>query len=116
MNYRTLGRTGLKVSEIAMGCEGMVDKSYEQVREFVDQMEALGINCIDLYSPNPELRANLGRAMEGRRDKFVLQSHLCSIWANGQYLRPRPGRRRRGRRGPALTGARGAERHYRTAE
>ena len=89
MNYRTLGRTGLAVSEIAMGCEGFVDKSYEQVLEFVDKMEALGINCIDLYTSNPEVRSNLGRAMKGRRDKFVLQSHLCSIWENGQYLRTR---------------------------
>ena len=84
MNYRTLGRTGLKVSEIAMGCEGLVDKSYEQVKQFVDRMESLGINCIDLYTPNPEVRTNLGKAMEGRRDKFVLQSHLSSIWENGQ--------------------------------
>lgn len=89
MNYRTLGRTGLKVSEIGMGCEGFVDKSYEQVLEFVDKMEALGVNCIDLYTPNPEVRTNLGRAMEGRREKFILQSHLCSIWENGQYLRTR---------------------------
>ncbi|MCI8551500.1 MAG: aldo/keto reductase, partial [Lawsonibacter sp.] len=62
MNYHTLGRTGLKVSEIGMGCEGLVDKSYDQVQEFVDKMEALGVNCIDLYSPNPEMRSNLGRA------------------------------------------------------
>ena len=89
MNYRTLGRTGLKVSEIAMGCEGLVGKSYDQVKEFVDKMEALGVNCIDLYSPNPEMRSNLGRALAGRRNKFVLQSHLCSIWENGQYLRTR---------------------------
>ena len=89
MNYRTLGRTGLKVSEIGMGCEGLVDKSYDQVKEFVDKMEALGVNCIDLYSPNPEMRSNLGRALAGRRNKFVLQSHLCSIWENGQYLRTR---------------------------
>ncbi len=89
MNYRTLGRTGLSVSEIAMGCEGLVDKSYEQVLAFVDKMEQLGVNCIDLHSPNPEMRANLGRAMKGRRDKFVLQSHLCSIWEKGQYLRTR---------------------------
>ncbi|NBI67486.1 aldo/keto reductase [Pseudoflavonifractor sp. 60] len=89
MNYRALGRTGLKVSEIAMGCEGFVDKSYEQVLEFVDKMEELGINCVDLYTSNPEVRANLGRALEGRRDKFILQSHLCSVWENGQYLRTR---------------------------
>ena len=89
MNYRTLGRTGLKVSEIGMGCEGFEGKSPEQVQEFVDKMEELGINCIDLYSPNPEMRSNLGKALAGRRDKFVLQSHLCSIWENGQYLRTR---------------------------
>ena len=89
MNYRTLGRTGLKVSEIGMGCEGLEGKSLDQVQEFVDKMEALGINCIDLYSPNPEMRSNLGKALAGRRDKFVLQSHLCSIWENGQYLRTR---------------------------
>ena len=89
MNYRALGRTGLKVSEIAMGCEGFVDKSYEQVLEFVDKMEELGINCVDLYTSNPEVRANLGRALEGRRDKFILQTHLCSVWENGQYLRTR---------------------------
>lgn len=89
MNYRTLGRTGLKVSEIAMGCEGLVDKNPGQVKEFVDRMEALGINCIDLYTPNPEVRVNLGRALKGRREKFILQSHLCSIWENGQYLRTR---------------------------
>ncbi len=72
-----------------MGCEGLVDKSYNQVLEFVDKMEELGINCIDLYSPNPEMRSNLGKALTGRRDKFILQSHLCSIWENGQYLRTR---------------------------
>ena len=89
MNYRTLGRTGLAVSEIGMGCEGFEGKSPDQVQEFVDKMEELGINCIDLYSPNPEMRSNLGKALAGRRDKFVLQSHLCSIWENGQYVRSR---------------------------
>ena len=72
MNYRTLGRAGLQVSEIAMGCEGLVDKSEKQVLEFVDKMVELGINCMDLYTSNPEVRANLGKAMKGRRDKFVL--------------------------------------------
>lgn len=89
MNYRILGRTGLRVSEIGMGCEGFLEKTDEQVLEFVNLMEQAGVNCIDLYSPDPNMRSALGRALEGRRDKFVLQAHLCTIWTDGQYKRTR---------------------------
>ena len=89
MNMRTLGRTGLLVSEIGFGCEGMVGKSFEEVKQFVDIMEAGGANVIDLYAPNPDMRDHLGRALQGRRDKFVFQAHLCTIWKDGQYKRTR---------------------------
>ena len=89
MEYRTLGRTGLRVSEIGMGCEGFMDKSYEEVLAFVDAMEAGGVNIIDLYTPNPQVRSHLGRALRGRRDKFILQAHLCTLWQDGQYKRTR---------------------------
>ena len=89
MNYRKLGNTGLTVSEIGMGCEGFVDKNYEQVKEFLDIMEEGGVNCIDLYSPDPQVRSYLGRALQGRRDRFVLQAHLCTVWKDGQYKRTR---------------------------
>ena len=89
MQYRTLGRTGIQVSEIGMGCEGFSGKTAEQVREMVDLMESAGVNCIDLYTPEPALLDHLGRAMEGRREKFVLQNHLCAVWKDGQYKRTR---------------------------
>ena len=89
MQYRTLGRTGIRVSEIGMGCEGFSGKTAAQVREMVDLMESAGVNCIDLYTPEPELLENLGRALEGRREKFVLQNHLCAVWRDGQYKRTR---------------------------
>lgn len=89
MTYRSLGRTGLQVGEIGMGCEGFIGKTSEQVKEMVDIMEEYGVNCIDLYSPNPDMRSHLGQAMRGRRDKFVLQGHLCAVWKDGQYKRTR---------------------------
>ena len=89
MEYRILGRTGLSVSEIGMGCEGFVDKSDAEVLAFVDAMEAGGVNIIDLYTPNPQVRSALGKALRGRRDKFVLQAHICTVWKDGQYKRTR---------------------------
>ena len=89
MQYRTLGKTGLLVSEIAMGCEGFTDKSQQEVTQMVDALQAGGINCIDLYTSNPQVRSCLGQALLGRREKFVLQGHLCTIWQDEQYKRTR---------------------------
>ncbi len=89
MEYRTLGRTGLRVGAIGLGCEGFAGKTAEAVREDLDLSRSLGINFFDCYSPDPELRSNLGYALKGRRDEFVIQGHLCTAWRNGQYERTR---------------------------
>ncbi|HJE81982.1 aldo/keto reductase [Megasphaera sp. ASD88] len=88
MKYRVLGRTGLSVGEIGFGCEGMVEHP-EWTEDFINVMEEQGANCIDLYAPHPAFRDALGKALQGRRDKFVLQAHLCTIWKDGQYKRTR---------------------------
>lgn len=89
MEYRTLGNTGLSVSVIALGCEGFIGKSEEQVGQEMDFAISKGINFIDMYSSNPDLRSNIGNALAGRREQFVIQGHLCTTWENGQYLRTR---------------------------
>ncbi len=89
MKYRELGRTGLMVGEIGMGCEGFVDHDGKYTKALFDCAEAHGINCIDLYSPSPEVRSLVGEALRGRRGKFVIQAHLCTAWKNGQYERTR---------------------------
>lgn len=89
MEYRNLGNTGLTVSAISLGCEGFMHKSEAEVRADFDFAIANGINFIDIYSPNPELRRNIGAALKGRRKEFIIQGHLCTIWENGQYLRTR---------------------------
>ena len=89
MDYRRLGNTTLEVSEIGMGCEGFVDKNEKQIAGLVDLMEREGVNYLDLYTPNPQVRSGLGKALRGRRERFLLQAHLCTIWKNGQYERTR---------------------------
>lgn len=61
MEYRILGRTGLKVGAIALGCEGFADKTAEEVRADFDFAIRNGINFLDLYASNPELRAVAGK-------------------------------------------------------
>lgn len=89
MEYRILGNTGLSVSVIALGCEGFIGKREEEVKQEMDFAIHKGINFIDMYSSNPDLRSNIGKALSGRRDRFVIQGHLCTTWEDGQYLRTR---------------------------
>lgn len=89
MEYRKLGRTGVRVSAIALGCEGFMHKTAEEVKADFDFAIAHGVNFVDIYSSNPDLRANIGAALAGRRGDFVIQGHLCTTWENDQYLRTR---------------------------
>lgn len=89
MEYRKLGNTGLKVSVIGMGCEGFAEDHYGMAMKLFDRAETLGINYFDLYASDPDMRRAVGQALKGRREKFLIQSHLCSVWKNGQYARTR---------------------------
>ena len=88
MRYRELGNTGLKISEIGFGGEWM-DKSLEETRAVVDACEAAGITILDCWMADPTRLSNLGDALEGRRDKWIIQGHIGSTWQDGQYVRTR---------------------------
>ncbi len=89
MEYRELGNTGLSVSVIGIGCEGMNEDDCRMTGKLFDAAEKLGINYFDLYASDPKLRSAVGKALHGRREKFIIQSHICSIWKDGQYCRTR---------------------------
>lgn len=89
MNYRTLGRTGVKVSEIGLGSEVFVNKEDTFAQEIINTAIDAGVNYFDLYNPEPYVRGFFGKAMKGRREKFIMQAHLCSAWIDGQYKRTR---------------------------
>ena len=85
MQYRLLGKTGIQVSEIGLGCEGFAGGTEENALDMFEAALDAGINCMDLYSSDPVLRSRIGQFLEGRREKFVIQGHLCSVWKDGQY-------------------------------
>ena len=89
MIYRELGNTGLKVSEIGLGCEGFAEENCAMTKKLFDAAENFGVNYFDLYTSNPDVRAAVGNALRGRREKFIAQSHICSVWQDGQYKRTR---------------------------
>ena len=89
MNYRRLGRTGLMVSEIGLGAEWLERHNYEEGKAVIDRAEELGINIIDCWMSEPNVRSNIGKALAGRREKWYIQGHIGSTWQNGQYVRTR---------------------------
>lgn len=90
MEYRILGRTGIEVSAIGIGGEGFENKNYETCEAIIDCAMKEGINFIDIYNSNPQVRSNVGKALSKYpRESFIIEGHLCSTWDNGQYRRTR---------------------------
>lgn len=89
MKYRELGKTGLMVSEIGLGGEWLERHNTEEVKQVIDCCKKAGINILDCWMSEPNVRSNIGAALEGQRDKWIIQGHIGSTWQNGQYVRTR---------------------------
>lgn len=89
MKYRQLGKTGLYVSEIGLGAEWLERHSAEDVKEVVEHSRAQGINILDCWMSEPNVRSNIGTAIAGQRDYWIIQGHIGSTWQDGQYVRTR---------------------------
>lgn len=85
MEYRKLGKTGMTVSAVSLGCEHLQGKSRETVRAVIDAALDAGINYMDVFMSEPNVRTDIGLALAGRRDKVMIQGHLGSCWSDGQY-------------------------------
>ena len=86
MNYRNLGKTGLKVSRICLGCMsyGLEDREWgldeEQGRPFIKRALELGINFFDTANMYGNGRSEevLGRALRdfAKRDEVVVATKV----------------------------------------
>ena len=80
-----LGKTGMSVSEVSLGCEHLQGKDEGIVRAVVDAAFDAEMNIFDVFMSEPNVRTYIGRALAGRRDKVILQGHIGSCWVDGQY-------------------------------
>ena len=89
MNYRILGKTGLRVSEIGFGGEWLERHTEEEGVALLRYAHEKGINIVDCWMADPKSRDVIGMAMEGARSEWIVQGHIGSTWQNGQYVRTR---------------------------
>lgn len=89
MQYRTFRKTGIRVSELALGAEHIEKAPYETVASILDLAMDHGVNYTDLFMGSPDIRDHFGKALKGRRDRMMIAGHLGATWKDGQYHRTR---------------------------
>lgn len=89
MQYRTLGKTGLKVSRIGFGGENITDADYKTSESVMRTAMEAGVNIMDVFMPQPDVRSHMGDALGSRRKDVILQGHIGAVLQNGQYMRSR---------------------------
>ena len=78
MEYRVLGKTGLKISRIGLGGIPIQRIDAEGTKQLVHQLMEAGVNYIDTARGYTVSEQYLGYALEGIRDKFVLATKSMS--------------------------------------
>ena len=72
MEYRVLGKTGLKISRIGFGGIPIQKITKEETKPLIHYLMEQGVNYIDTARGYTVSEEYLGYALEGIRDKFVL--------------------------------------------
>ncbi|MDE6129237.1 MAG: aldo/keto reductase, partial [Lachnospiraceae bacterium] len=89
MRYRKLGKTGLMVSEIGLGAEWLERMDTQGCRAIIRLCEEQGINILDCWMSEPNVRSAIGECIKETREKWYIQGHIGSTWQDGQYVRTR---------------------------
>ena len=74
LDYRVLGKSGLRVSVVGFGGIPVQRIDSEKTREVIIRAEELGINFIDTARGYSVSESYIGEALRGRRDKWIIAS------------------------------------------
>jgi uncharacterized protein len=85
MRYQQLGRTGVQISAIGLGTEYLINTPRDNVAAVVGAAMDAGINYLDLFFAQAQLRDDVGYAIRGKRDRIMLGAHLGAAEKDGQY-------------------------------
>ena len=87
MEYRSLGRSGLEVSVVGLGCNNFGRRmDPDQTREVVQQSIDVGITLFDtadIYGGDGASEEFLGRALEGKRQDVVIATKFAGPMGEG---------------------------------
>ncbi|MBQ1257580.1 MAG: aldo/keto reductase [Clostridia bacterium] len=72
MEYRLLGKTGLKISRLGFGGIPIQRVDANTTSNLMDKLISMGVNYIDTARGYTVSEEFIGQALEGRRDKFIL--------------------------------------------
>jgi predicted aldo/keto reductase-like oxidoreductase len=88
MIYRPVGNTGMSASVIGLGGEHLDNKPYKTVEKVIHACLERGINIMDMFMPGEQVRLNIGKALSGKRDKMLIQGHICVFPARRKSISP----------------------------
>jgi predicted aldo/keto reductase-like oxidoreductase len=85
MEYREIGKTGIRAGVIGLGSEGLARISASETDRVIGFAIDNGINIMDCCMPGLEVQKHINRALRGRREKMLIQGHIGSSATDGQY-------------------------------
>lgn len=89
MQYRTFPKTGIEVSEVSIGAEHILANGKKECIDAIHAAMDVGMNYMDLFMPQEEVRDAIGEALLGRRERMLVAGHLGATLKDGQYKRTR---------------------------
>jgi aryl-alcohol dehydrogenase-like predicted oxidoreductase len=89
MEYRHLGRSGLQVSVVGIGCNNFgMRMDLGQTQAVVDKALDMGVNLFDtadVYGGRGKSEEYLGQALKGRRREVVIATKFASTMGEGPH-------------------------------